>query len=996
MTVDWFRDVTAHVKIATRSRASSIISIADPIPPRKQALPCVSDLSISDQDPSNSPAEFVQNRSRARFSSCSTTGFSGQSLSDQWNYFSVSTDVKLGTTNCLIVGAQTRRQSPLSRCSSRRNQKRATISPETLVCKRNVGLYTGLSNRPRGWKQRRTSTPVTIQSPSMELNIRKWNGNLRSSVQWDCLRRDPELWHPEGDCLIYLHAAGQSRRGPSFRVPLDAIVAANCQPLLERFLVQKRSESPRSDPSRHRVSSSHGEHSRTIELYIPAPYSTERGDAYIHHMATRNFFAWICGKSLVGPQLGSALVELLMSMEEWRNEGQDNIHDIMTYMDEEGYSDINSQPDHALAILYFAEHFRFRDMYIDAFAHCVGMYDSLVFSTGYEFISRVSRALISRSKIEMDNRLDQCGRKLSSFLHEELAYTMRGLSSDAKAHLERFRTFLHSFYVTKVGYYPPISPNSNTDAFPKNVFELMVTDFAQLYEYLADPRSLPSAPEATNADTDVLRNVTVFDARHKHTRLPHAMPMLPSMDEYTPTKAARRLGWMPAKVDKLRPDHRMVAFSALNRATNCTNPALYENSLVRSYRVYEKETIYPSTKNDPIEKLSPTEGRKVRWVAIYAIYQTLIAATKVPKEVRDPDHVPYLLCVQSAGCPPWKETSVAATAATTNSTNNSRRRPRLEPETSQRKPSLASHIIYQSLAGKEVDPVAVVVKRSSLGRRLSVVSKQSTPTIGQRNPPRVNSVVQISTPIQPPTSRAMSVSRLPTQTARRLSIREALVSRAVMPELVHPRPRRATYHEILVSDYGNGIQDTETLSKRASVPLSIGEEDEPTKRVSFITQKPLSLAYIPEWSERVEQGDQQTARTFSFDSDYSMSGPDTSRWSTSENGDFPGSPATTMSSASGSRRSSNAGDKTAAGIEEILGQVPINALGLRRLSVSSSIYSEEPHYVEQKALRPHPLRVKSIHENEYPSVMKQMRTDWSSEIAETQEELLTYLSSNLV
>ena len=101
-------------------------------------------------------------------------------------------------------------------------------------------------------------------------------------------------------------------------------------------------------------------------------------------MATRNFFAWALGKSLVGTHLGGALVGLLNSMTEFRSQGVDSVEDILDYMDEEGYADMRSSPIHALAVLFFAEHFRFKDLYIEAFTHCTGMHDRLAAIPGFD------------------------------------------------------------------------------------------------------------------------------------------------------------------------------------------------------------------------------------------------------------------------------------------------------------------------------------------------------------------------------------------------------------------------------------------------------------------------------------------------------------------------------------------------------------------------------------------------------------------------------------
>lgn len=82
-------------------------------------------------------------------------------------------------------------------------------------------------------------------------------------------------------------------------------------------------------------------------------------------------------RSVVGDHLGTALIGLVNTMEEFREDEADNLHDLLDYLDEEGYLDMRSQPDHALAILHLAEVFELSELYIEAFTHCVGMSDRL-------------------------------------------------------------------------------------------------------------------------------------------------------------------------------------------------------------------------------------------------------------------------------------------------------------------------------------------------------------------------------------------------------------------------------------------------------------------------------------------------------------------------------------------------------------------------------------------------------------------------------------------
>ena len=54
------------------------------------------------------------------------------------------------------------------------------------------------------------------------------------------------------------------------------------------------------------------------------------------------------------------------------------------------------------------------------------------------------------------------------------------------------------------------------------------------------------------------------------------------------------------------------------------------------------------------DKISALDGRRIRWLLIYGILQTLISVTRIPREVSDTEGVSYSLCCQIAGTPPWK------------------------------------------------------------------------------------------------------------------------------------------------------------------------------------------------------------------------------------------------------------------------------------------------------------------------------------------------------
>ncbi|KAG9247213.1 hypothetical protein BJ878DRAFT_209134 [Calycina marina] len=608
------------------------------------------------------------------------------------------------------------------------------------------------------------------ESGASDLSCRTWNGHARTSESWNGLRRDPELWFPQGNCLVHLYSREQSRRGPSFRVHMDKVLAASCRPLLYRCLHSNGASFPVSESgsSDDGYYSGNQSHNRTYDLYIPAPKFAERGQAFLYHTATRNFFAWLFGKSLVGAHLGGAIVDLLNTMNEFRSVALDNITATMDYLENQGYTDMRDSPDHALAVLFFAEQFQFRNLWINAFAHCTGMHQRLAFSPGFEFISAIARALITRARIELNTRLEFAGKQLGNFLSESDVHL--GLSSVGLNHLDKFRTFLQSYYIGKLGYYPPAPEEASSSAFPKYVLVQMCSDFQNLYGYLVDfeyPSSSVLPPKTQQGGICVLQSLWAFDRRHKYPSLLHQLPLLPEIEytSLTRTSTNRRITWYKQD-SKLRPDARLITVSSMMKATNSSPDR--DCDFVGAYRDFEKDCIIPVVPGEKAEKLSPTEGRKIRWILVYSILRILTSVTKTSLEVGDKENDSYKLCVLTAGILPWQE----------------------------KKPIETHAEAYAEKVSKTFIPTLA---------KTAAVSKP--PTSAEIQPDIDYLALKHSAGLERPPipSRIPSVTILEPRKGSVPRARKSLISRK-FPELRHAIPRRAHFHEIILDGYGNGTQ----------------------------------------------------------------------------------------------------------------------------------------------------------------------------------------------
>ncbi|KAF2709531.1 hypothetical protein K504DRAFT_378820 [Pleomassaria siparia CBS 279.74] len=515
------------------------------------------------------------------------------------------------------------------------------------------------ASRSGSTKTRSISCCVPRRNAMPAARVKRWEGLTRTVGDWDGLRKDSELWFEDGDCLVHLYARGQSQRGPSFCVPFKHLQENNCGSMFSLCFAQMTSPASNSHSSRptSSISSAPVSCANVVELYIPAPEDASRERSFNWHITTRNFFAFLFDKSLVGKQMGQSLVELQERMHLFRSGRINNHQDFLDYAEGQGYRDFVDCPDYALAMLYYAEHYKLREIWIDAFSHCVGMNEILALSPEFRPISPLTKALITRSYLDMDIQLDRVMIAVSSFLEDELSPVHLGLSDGARMHLDRFRSFLRGFYVEKFGYWPPPEDAS----FSKALYKSMYFDFKNTYDYLVDLDSTDdlTSQKPASGGICVLQNVQTFDKRNRFAALPHPLPLLP---EYVPLKKRAQsqnpLGTLTLSSKQAKMDQYVTARAALTAATNSRDTSVTSSPLVKSYMLFERQCAL--SQRD--EKVTIADARKVRWLLIYGTLQYLISAIRAPKEVRDAEEPTYPLCCLVTEKSPWQIGTKALTA----------------------------------------------------------------------------------------------------------------------------------------------------------------------------------------------------------------------------------------------------------------------------------------------------------------------------------------------
>jgi len=165
------------------------------------------------------------------------------------------------------------------------------------------------------------------------------------------------------------------------------------------------------------------------------------------------------------------------------------------------------------------------------------------------------------------------------------------------------------------------------------------------------------------------------------------------------------------------------------------------------------------------EKVSAADGRKVRWMLIYAIFQTLISVTQAPKDVKDTQDVSYPLCCQIPTTAPWK----------------------IGVFSIEDRPS-------ETQIDKKFDIKPDIDYASSISSGSLLPSKSVQRAKSKRAP-------------SPPSMRRM-------------------LSRTKTPTVQPPPPKRLPFCEILVHGYGNGLNPISTQVTEADVIYANTQETE--------------------------------------------------------------------------------------------------------------------------------------------------------------------------
>ncbi|KUI70856.1 hypothetical protein VM1G_06478 [Cytospora mali] len=351
--------------------------------------------------------------------------------------------------------------------------------------------------------------------------IKRWIGTGRPVQRWNKLRKDPELWDPSGDVLIYLGPRGQDPRPhPSFRLSSHLIEATDSRHLITMLREGSTEDDgalppsplgapvmllPRPNslsavgrapaPGQHFQTGTLGHEQPTpplsedntladadgqisYEMYFPPPSNASKTEQLRHNIATRNIFAILCHASLVGLSLSQALTDLHARMEQYMPQSDtDNLFTIISYLSARGIDDVRDDAETAISLLAWCEDpkVRWEEGWREAFFHAAGMYGSnkerflMESCSDFKRLSPITRALLERASLEMHLRVQSAEERLAAFSFEDMwppSFSMISpisggppRPSPAKESADRLQRFFVDHYrVVYGGRWPPPPP----------------------------------------------------------------------------------------------------------------------------------------------------------------------------------------------------------------------------------------------------------------------------------------------------------------------------------------------------------------------------------------------------------------------------------------------------------------------------------------------------------------------------------------------------------
>ena len=402
------------------------------------------------------------------------------------------------------------------------------------------------------------------------------------------------------------------------------------------------------------------------KIHFPAPDGASRIEILRHHITTRNFFALLLNKPLVGLTFYQALIDLHERLLVLLPREASCTEVIIRYLTRLSLHNISNDPAAAAGLLAYSEddEVQWQEGWREGFVHCSGMYTKLQGLPEFRDISHVSRTLLERSNLEIQARIQAVEDRLSTFRFGDMWPSHTTQPPAARASFDHFSRFLLQFYEKAYkNWAPRKAQNHNGSWVTRTVVRHLQKDFGALYDYyvdrdvvwaeIKDPteryrtmvrKTNGAVTKISNDGLDLAKIFVHFDHDHKYPHIPHPYPLLPdSMPIGDTGKVQQKYSLFTSKT-KATEKQMIHAYSTASNAL-LLGPDVATNGLVEAFQRFEK--------TDHLGETDPRDARKGRWILLFGILQVLSHVSVDTPGLCFKDNVPYFLIPRLKGTPPW-------------------------------------------------------------------------------------------------------------------------------------------------------------------------------------------------------------------------------------------------------------------------------------------------------------------------------------------------------
>ena len=399
------------------------------------------------------------------------------------------------------------------------------------------------------------------------------------------------------------------------------------------------------------------------ELSFPVPADASPAEVLRHHLTTRNVFALLMNKAIVGLDFGQTLKDLHRRLLQYMPPETGCAGMIKRYLVDNELNDVRNDPTMAAGLLVWSEEpsVCWSEGWREGFVHCVGMYPRLSAMAEMGTLSLLSQALLERAHDELHVRIGTAEDRLSSFDFRDVWPVGSVLPPAARSSFDSFHQFLRQFYEKAYKTWPVPGTQENGNGWlTRPLVNRLQRDFGALYDDIVDrdviwemsghrserrPIIVSRKKRATfRADSNgppITDLLVAFDDKNGFPHIPHPYPLLPTS---IPMQHARKRSLFDFKPTKSIENRTALSYA---EATNIfvLGPRFGHNDLVEAFRKFEK--------TDQLGKVNPLDARKGRWVLLYCISQVLANMSVDTPGLWCKGDVSYFLNPRLTGTPPW-------------------------------------------------------------------------------------------------------------------------------------------------------------------------------------------------------------------------------------------------------------------------------------------------------------------------------------------------------